>query len=114
MVDKIKVDCVHKCGGALVKTRHILDKSAEKGVASIDETLKELEASMSEMKKHGWRKMQYATALRKLNEARAALISAPLLVMEAHDSLRCHLDACGIAEPTDEELVPIIGFANFR
>jgi hypothetical protein len=114
MTDKIKVECVHKCGGSLVNTRHVLDKSAEKGVKAIDQTIAELEASMPEMKKHGWRKMQYATALRKLNEARAALISAPLLVMEAHDSLRGHLAACNIAEPTDEELVPIIGFANFR
>ena len=114
MADKKKVDCVHQCGGALVVARHTADKAADKVVADIDKTIASLNGSMPEMKKLGWRKMQYATALRKLNEARAAAISAPLLIMEAHDSLRKCLAEYDIAEPTDDELVSIIGFGNYR
>lgn len=114
MADKIKVDCVHKCGGSLVKTRHDLFHCRDKGVASIDATIAELEAAIPEMAKHGMKKMQFAKAFRKLQEARLAMVNAPNLIMEAHESLRCCLGPLGIAEPTDDDLKKIIGFGNLR
>lgn len=109
-----KVDCVYQCGGALVVARHTADKAAEKTVADIDDVVAKLKNSIPEMAKHGWRKMQYAEALGKLNDARHAAVSMPLLIMEAHNSLRKCLAEYDIAEPTDEDLKPIIGFGNLR
>ena len=70
----------------------------------------ELTASEPEMKKRGWKKMQYAEARIHLLEAR----KGPFHVMMAHNSLRKPLKECGIAEPTDEDLIDIVGRANFR
>lgn len=62
------------------------------------------------MKKRGWKKMQYAEARIHLLEARKAAYH----VMMAHDSLRKSLKECGVAEPTDDDLISIVGRANFR
>ena len=105
MADK-PLECVLDVGAALVNLRHYLEK-AEPLYDAVD---KAMTASEPEMKKHGWKKMQYATCRRKVLEARAA----PFLIMEGHDSLRKNLAPCGLAEPTDADLVDRVGLANFR
>lgn len=101
-----KPECVIKCGGALVNLRHFLEKAGD----LFDKVDAELTASEPEMKKRGWKKMQYAEARIHLLEARKAAFH----IMMAHDSLRKSLKECGIAEPTDDDLIGIVGRANFR
>ena len=105
MADK-PLDCVLDVGAALVNLRHYLEK-AEPLYDAVD---KAMTASEPEMKKHGWKKMQYAKARHLLMEARCA----EYLVMEAHDSLRRNLAEYGLAEPNDDDLKGIVGAANFR
>ncbi len=93
---------VIRAGAKLIAARRtavLLATQIDEAITAIGDATNELVES------HQLKHMQAGEALVLLRQAQAA----PGLVMQAHDSVRKAISARGVEEPTDEEIVAVLG-----
>jgi len=93
---------VIRAGAALIKARRtavLLATQIDEAIVAIGDATNDLVES------HQLKHMQAGEALVLLRQAQ----TAPGLVMQAHDSVRKAISARGVEEPTDDEIVAVLG-----
>lgn len=95
-------DSVVKAGAKLIEARFTaldLADQLQDAIAAVMASADELTGT------HDLKHMQLGSAYAKLRQAQAAAG----LIMDAHNDLRLQIKAAGIPEPTDAQIVAVIG-----
>lgn len=95
-------ESVVKAGAALIAARFTAIDLAEQ----IDQAISAIETAADELTAtHDLKHMQAGSAYVKLRKAQAAVG----LIMDAHNDIRLEIKAAGIPEPTDAQILAVIG-----